>query len=106
MQTSIAVVVLPVPSTLAAFLIDPANIGNDGKKLSGKLKWPEPAVRKTVTLPPLANVFPDCEPSLAGRTNELLPLDVRDTGAANPVQFTDSAFTPPGGRVFYRVVVK
>jgi hypothetical protein len=50
-ELSINVVVLPVPGSLSAFLIDPANIGRDGNKLHVKGKIPEPAVKKTVTLP-------------------------------------------------------
>ncbi len=44
-------------------------------------------------LPLLGNVFPDSEPALAGNGNNLMLLYVRDTGAANAVQFTEVAWT-------------
>ncbi|MBE7493722.1 MAG: hypothetical protein HS117_02135 [Verrucomicrobiaceae bacterium] len=44
-------------------------------------------------LPLLGNVFPDSDPALAGNGNNLMLLYVRDTGAANAVQFTEVAWT-------------
>jgi len=46
-----------------------------------------------VELPLLGNVFPDTEPALAAKGTDLMLLYVRDTGAENPVQFTEIAFT-------------
>lgn len=43
--------------------------------------------------PLLGNVFPNSEPALAGRDNELMLLYVRDTGATSAVQFTEVAFS-------------
>lgn len=44
-------------------------------------------------LPLLGNVFPNSDPALAGNGNNLMLLYVRDTGAANAVQFTEVAWT-------------
>lgn len=53
----------------------------------------DPGLPAQATLPLLQNVYPNSEPSLAARGSELMLLYVRDTGAANPVQFTEIAFT-------------
>lgn len=50
-ELSIELVVLPVPNTLAAFLIDPSNIGRDGNKLHLELTVPSVPVKKMITLP-------------------------------------------------------
>ena len=60
-QVPIDISVIPVPGSLTAFLIDPANIGRDGNKLSLKLKWPEPAVTRTVSLPVLGTFGADVQ---------------------------------------------
>ncbi len=53
----------------------------------------DPDLPAQVELPLLANVYPDSAPALAGKGNNLMLLYVRDTGAANPVQFTEIAWT-------------
>ncbi len=53
----------------------------------------EDAGSPQAALPLLGNVYPDSEPALASRGNGLLLLYVRDTGAVNPVQFTEVAFS-------------
>ncbi len=44
-------------------------------------------------LPLLGNVFPDSEPALASQGQNLMLLYVRDTGAPNPIHFTEAAWT-------------
>ena len=44
-------------------------------------------------LPLLSNVFPESEPALAAKGNELMLLYVSDTEASNPVQFTQISWT-------------
>jgi hypothetical protein len=53
----------------------------------------DPDLPAQVDLPLLANVYPDSEPALAGKGNELMLLYVRDSGAASPVQFTEIGYT-------------
>ena len=53
----------------------------------------DPALPAQMELPLLENVFPDSEPTLAGAGDDLMLLYVRDTGAANPVQFTEIGWT-------------
>ena len=53
----------------------------------------DPNLPAQAALPLLANVFPKAKPSLAQRDGKLMLAYVRDTGAANPVQFTEVAFT-------------
>jgi len=52
-----------------------------------------PGMPAEVELPIVQNVFPRCEPAIAANGEELMLLYVRDTGAANAVQFTGIAFT-------------
>lgn len=52
-----------------------------------------PAMPVEASFPLLSNVFPDSEPALAGKGNELLLVYLRDTGAASTVQFTEVAFS-------------
>jgi hypothetical protein len=49
----------------------------------------DPALPAQAELPLLSNVFPESEPALAGSGSNLMLLYVRDTGAANPIQFTE-----------------
>jgi len=60
----------------------------------------DPAAPVQATFPLLSNVFPDSEPALAGKGNELMLTYVRDTGAANPVQFTEVAFSYFDGTIW------
>ena len=53
----------------------------------------DPGLPAQASLPLLTNVFPDAEPSLAGRGASLMLLYARDTGAVNPLQFTEIAWT-------------
>jgi CARDB len=53
----------------------------------------DPNLPAQANLPLLDNVFPKAKPSLAGRDGKLMLAYVRDTGATNPVQFTEVAFT-------------
>lgn len=60
-----------------------------GRRISGDTNLPAQA-----ELPLLENVFPESEPAMAGKGNELMLLYVRDTGATgNPAQFTEVAWT-------------
>ena len=59
----------------------------------GRRLLSDPALPAGAELPLLGNVFPGSAPSLAARGNELMLLYVRDTGAANPVQYTEIAWT-------------
>lgn len=52
-----------------------------------------PAVPAQAELPLLQNVFPNSEPALAARGSDQMLLYVRDTGAANPVHFTEIRWT-------------
>lgn len=52
-----------------------------------------PAVPAQAELPLLQNVFPNSDPALAARGSDQMLLYVRDTGAANPVHFTEIAWT-------------
>jgi hypothetical protein len=53
----------------------------------------DPDLPAQAELPILANIFPGSSPALAAKGSELMLLYVRDTGVANPVQFTEVAFT-------------
>jgi len=53
----------------------------------------DPEATVQAAFPLLSNVLPNSEPALAGKGNELMLAYVRDTGAANPVQFTEVAFS-------------
>ena len=53
----------------------------------------DPGLPAQAVLPLLANVMPLATPSLAQRDGKLMLAYVRDTGAANPVQFSEVAFT-------------
>ncbi|MFO1482445.1 MAG: CARDB domain-containing protein [Verrucomicrobiaceae bacterium] len=66
-----------------------AEKGGVGAQLIGS----DPGLPTQTALPLLANVFPNSTPALAGRGSELMLLYVRDSGAANPVHFTELAFT-------------
>ena len=57
----------------------------------------DPTLPAGVDLPLLANVYPGSSPSLAARGSDLMLLYVRDTGAANPAQFTEIAWTRYNG---------
>ncbi len=52
-----------------------------------------PALPAQAELPLLQNVFPNSNPALAARGSDQILLYVRDTGAANPVHFTEIAWT-------------
>lgn len=52
-----------------------------------------PALPAQAVLPLLQNVFPNSEPALAARAANQMLLYVRDTGVANPVHFTEVAWT-------------
>jgi len=64
-------------------------------QLSGPPQDPEAVdgdlVENVLTL--VENVFPESDPTLAGYENEMLLLHVRDSGAADPIQFTEIAWT-------------
>ena len=45
------VVVIPLPSALMAFMVNPANIVNSGPAVSLKVKFPDPSITRTVSLP-------------------------------------------------------
>lgn len=73
-----------------------------GAESSGRQKLAGPQARMIVNepsgpieaaFPLLENVFPESEPSLAGNGSGLMLLYVRDTGTANPKQFTEVAFS-------------
>lgn len=53
----------------------------------------DPAEPVQAAFPLLSNVFPNSEPALASKGNELMLAYVRDTGAANPVQFTEVGYS-------------
>jgi hypothetical protein len=53
----------------------------------------DPALPAQAELPLLQNVYPSSESALASNGNQLMLLYVRDTGAANAVQFTEVAAT-------------
>ena len=53
----------------------------------------DPALPAQAELPLLQNVFPNSEPALAARGTTQMLLYVRDTGVANPVHFTEIAWT-------------
>ncbi|MGL5019026.1 MAG: CARDB domain-containing protein, partial [Luteolibacter sp.] len=53
----------------------------------------DPNLPAQAALPLLANVMPLATPSLAQRDGKLMLAYIRDTGAANPVQFTEAAFS-------------
>lgn len=54
----------------------------------------DPALPAEVELPLLSNVFPESEPALADMGgSQLMLLYTRDSGATNPVQFTEVAWT-------------
>ncbi|MCX6879510.1 MAG: hypothetical protein NTW21_37755 [Verrucomicrobia bacterium] len=53
----------------------------------------DPALPAQSGLPLLQNVFPNSEPALAALANTQMLLYVRDTGAADPIHFTEIAWT-------------
>lgn len=53
----------------------------------------DPDLPAQAELPMLENVFPDADPAMAGRGDQLMLLYTRDSGADNPVQFTEVAWT-------------
>lgn len=59
----------------------------------GRRLLSDPALPAGAELPLLSNVFPSSSPCLASQGNQLMLLYVRDTGAANPVQYTEIAWT-------------
>ena len=65
-----------------------APAGGPGRRITS-----DPGLPAQTALPLLTNVFPDAEPALAGRAASLMLLYARDTGAANPFQFTEIAWT-------------
>ncbi|MEK7675107.1 MAG: carboxypeptidase-like regulatory domain-containing protein, partial [Verrucomicrobiota bacterium] len=54
---------------------------------------PATAAPSQADLPVLQNVFPNSQPALAGRGQELMLLYVTDNGASNALQFTDIKWT-------------
>ena len=53
----------------------------------------DPALPAQAELPLLQNVYPSSDPALTSNGNKLMLLYVRDSGAANAVQFTEIAAT-------------
>ncbi len=66
--------------------------GGPGRRLIS-----DPNVPSGASLPLLANVYPGSPPSLAARGSDLMLLYVRDTGAPNPAQYTEIAWTRYNG---------
>lgn len=64
-----------------------------GSTVSARTIPSDPNLPAQAALPLLDNVFPKSKPSLAEHDGKLMLAYVRDTGAANPVQFTEVAFT-------------
>jgi hypothetical protein len=77
------------PSPGAVYL--PPAIGPGRRLIS------DPTLPAGAELPLLSNVYPGSSPSLASRGNDLMLLYVRDTGATNPAQFTEIAWTRYNG---------
>ena len=75
-----------ISSELAAF-------NSFGSTRSTRLIPSDPDLPAQAALPLLDNVFPKAKPSLAEHDGKLMLAYVRDTGAANPVQFTEVAYT-------------
>ena len=85
------------PSGLADF-VRMGQVGGSSKPsllgvVAPRVIQPDDQVPWEASFPLLSNVFPESEPGLAGKGEELMLAYVRDTGAANPVQFTEVAFS-------------